>query len=49
VANNRPVIPEGGLIFIDFTPNLQAALNGKMTPQEALDATAAAWRRLLEH
>jgi arabinogalactan oligomer/maltooligosaccharide transport system substrate-binding protein len=48
VANNRPVIPEGGLIFVDFTPNLQAALNGKMTPQQALDATAEAWRELLE-
>ncbi len=48
VANNRPVIPEGGLLFVDFTPNLQAALNGKMTPQEALDATAKAWERLLE-
>jgi arabinogalactan oligomer/maltooligosaccharide transport system substrate-binding protein len=49
VANNRPVIPEGGLIFVDFTPNLQAALNGKMTPQEALDATAKAWEQLLKH
>lgn len=48
VANNRPVIPEGGLIFVDFTPNLQAALNGKMTPREALDATAKAWEQLLE-
>jgi arabinogalactan oligomer/maltooligosaccharide transport system substrate-binding protein len=48
VAHNRPVIPEGGLIFVDFTPNLQAALNGSMTPQQALDATAEAWRELLE-
>jgi arabinogalactan oligomer/maltooligosaccharide transport system substrate-binding protein len=48
VANNRPVIPEGGLIFVDFTPNLQAALNGSKTPQEALDATAEAWRELLQ-
>jgi arabinogalactan oligomer/maltooligosaccharide transport system substrate-binding protein len=48
VANNRPVIPEGGLLFVDFTPNLQAALNGKKTPQEALDATAQAWGQLLE-
>jgi arabinogalactan oligomer/maltooligosaccharide transport system substrate-binding protein len=47
VANNRPVIPEGGLIFVDFTPNLQAALNGSKTPQEALDATAKAWEELL--
>ncbi len=48
VANNRPVIPEGGLIFVDFTPNLQAALNGSKTPQEALDATAKAWKDLLQ-
>jgi len=47
VAQNRPVIPEGGLIFVDFTPNLQAALNGSKTPQEALDATAQAWADLL--
>jgi len=48
VAHNRPVIPEGGLIFVDFTPNLQAALNGSVTPQEALDATAEAWQELLQ-
>ncbi len=47
VANNRPVIPEGGLLFVDFTPNLQAALNGSKTPQQALDATAKAWEELL--
>ena len=47
VANNRPVIPEGGLLFVDFTPNLQAALNGNKTPQQALDATAEAWEELL--
>jgi len=47
VAQNRPVIPEGGLIFVDFTPNLQAALNRSKTSQEALDATAQAWGDLL--
>ncbi|AVX19728.1 MAG: extracellular solute-binding protein [Bacillota bacterium] len=46
-ATNRPVIPEGGQIYTDFTPNYQAALKGQKTPQQALDDVAAAWKKLL--
>jgi len=47
VARNRPIIPQGGQLFTDFDPNVQAALAGAKTPQQALDAVAAAWRKLL--
>jgi len=47
-ATNRPVIPEGGQIYTEFTPNYQAALTGKATPQEALDNVAKAWEVLLK-
>ena len=46
-ATNRPVIPEGGQIYTDFTPNYQAALTGQATPQQALDKVAEAWKKLL--
>jgi len=47
-ATNRPVIPEGGQIYTDFTPNYQAALTGEATAQEALDNVAKAWEVLLK-
>ncbi|OEF98981.1 hypothetical protein BHF71_10385 [Vulcanibacillus modesticaldus] len=46
-ATNRPVIPEGGQIYTDFTPEIQAVFQGKKSPQEALDAVAKAWAELL--
>jgi arabinogalactan oligomer/maltooligosaccharide transport system substrate-binding protein len=47
VARGRPVIPEGGAIYTDFDPNVQAAFQGEATAQEALDAVAEAWTSLL--
>jgi arabinogalactan oligomer/maltooligosaccharide transport system substrate-binding protein len=47
VARNHPIIPQGGQLFTDFDPNVQAALAGAKTPQQALDAVAAAWQKLL--
>lgn len=47
-ATARPVIPEGGLIYTEFTPNYQAALAGKKTAQQAWDDVAAAWNKLLK-
>jgi arabinogalactan oligomer/maltooligosaccharide transport system substrate-binding protein len=46
VAHARPVIPQGGAIYADFDPNVQAAFAGDMTAQEALDNVAAAWEAL---
>jgi len=48
VATNRPVIPEGGAIYTDFTPNIQAALSKKLKPEEALANIEAAWQKLLK-
>lgn len=47
VANNRPVIPEGGQLFTDLTPNYQAALKGQLSPQAAMDAVAVKWEEIL--
>lgn len=47
-ATARPVIPEGGQIYTEFTPNYQAALAGKKTAQQAWDDVAAAWNKLLK-
>jgi arabinogalactan oligomer/maltooligosaccharide transport system substrate-binding protein len=46
-ATARPVIPQGGQIYTDFTPNFQKALTGDASPQAALDAVAAAWKKFL--
>jgi len=46
-ATNRPVIPEGGQIYTDFSPEIQAVFLGQKTPQEGLDAVANAWGKLL--
>ncbi len=46
-AVSRPVIPQGGQLFTDFDPNIQAALDGAKSPSEALDAVAQKWKDLL--
>ena len=46
-AVNRPVIPQGGQLFTDFDPNIQAALAGAKTPTDALNAVANKWKALL--
>lgn len=47
VAVNRPVIPQGGQLFTDFDPNVQAALAGAKSPADALNAVAAKWKALM--
>lgn len=46
-AVNRPIIPQGGQLFNDFDPNIQAALDGAKTPSDALTTVANAWKKLL--
>ncbi|GCE12823.1 extracellular solute-binding protein [Tengunoibacter tsumagoiensis] len=46
-AVSRPVIPQGGQLFTDFDPNIQAALGGSKTPADALNAVAEKWQQLL--
>ena len=46
-AVNRPVIPQGGQLFTDFDPNIQAALAGAKSPSVALNAVADAWKKLM--
>ncbi len=47
IAVNRPIIPQGGQLFTDFDPNVQAALAGAKTPTDALNAVATKWQALL--
>ncbi|MCE1247243.1 MAG: extracellular solute-binding protein [Firmicutes bacterium] len=47
VARNRPVIPQGGLIYNEFNPYLQAAYLKAMKPQQAFDEIALNWRKML--
>jgi arabinogalactan oligomer/maltooligosaccharide transport system substrate-binding protein len=47
-ATARPVIPEGGQIYTDFTPNFQKVLSGDLSPQAGLDAVASAWGKFLK-
>lgn len=47
-ATNRPVIPEGGQIYADFSPEIQAAFKKEKTSQQALDAVAEKWKKLLK-
>ena len=47
VATNRPVCPQGGLIYNEFNPYLQAAYLGAMTPQKAMDEVARNWKKLM--
>ena len=47
VARARPVLPEGGAIYTDFTPNVQKVLLGQSTPTRGMDAVARAWKTKL--
>jgi hypothetical protein len=46
-ATNRPVIPQGGALFVDMKQPYQAALLGEKKPKDALDEIAIAWQKLL--
>ncbi|WP_426452652.1 extracellular solute-binding protein [Paenibacillus sp. S-38] len=46
-AKSRPMIPEGARLFMDFTPNLNAMLLGKLTVQEGVRNIEASWKNLL--
>ena len=46
-AVSRPVIPQGGQLFTDFDPNIQAALAGSKSAADALNAVADKWKALL--
>lgn len=46
-ATNRPVIPEGGALFVDMKQPYQAALLGEKEPKQALDEIYTAWKKLL--
>ena len=46
-ATNRPVIPEGGQIYPDFTRNVQNAFEGKISARKALQLTEQDWSKLL--
>ena len=47
VARARPVLPEGGAIYTDFTPNVQKVLLGQSTPAQGMNAIALAWKSKL--
>ncbi len=47
IANNRPVIPEGGQIYPDFTRSIQQAFQGKISAKQALENTAKDWQKIL--
>lgn len=47
VAKNRPIVPQASLIYIEFEPNIQAALLEDKTPQEALNDIAWNWKKLM--
>jgi arabinogalactan oligomer/maltooligosaccharide transport system substrate-binding protein len=47
VATNRPVIPEGGQIYGDFTPAIQKLLQGQITAAQAGEQIATAWTKFL--
>ncbi|MFN8671351.1 MAG: extracellular solute-binding protein [Candidatus Sericytochromatia bacterium] len=46
-ATNRPVLPEGGALFVDMKQPYQAALLQEKTPENALGEIATAWKKLL--
>ncbi|MBP9708672.1 MAG: extracellular solute-binding protein [Oligoflexales bacterium] len=48
VARNRPLMPEGALIFRDLDENLQAAFKKQKTPAEAISSTTKAWQKLIK-
>jgi arabinogalactan oligomer/maltooligosaccharide transport system substrate-binding protein len=47
VARARPVVPEGGAIYTDFTPNVQKVLLGNSSPSQGMNAVALAWKTKL--
>lgn len=47
LAKNRPVVPQGGLIYNEFDPYFQAAYLGAMSPQQAMDEVAASWEKMM--
>jgi arabinogalactan oligomer/maltooligosaccharide transport system substrate-binding protein len=47
VSRNRPVIPQGGLLYNDLKPYFQAAYLKEMKPQDAMDETARCWKKLM--
>ncbi|MBI3039482.1 extracellular solute-binding protein [bacterium] len=49
VSNNRPVIPEGGKLYSDFTRFFQKAFRGEISPEDAMGKVADEWRKLLGH
>ncbi|MGO9900599.1 MAG: hypothetical protein ACLP0J_13095 [Solirubrobacteraceae bacterium] len=42
-----PAIPLYGDLFDEFDPNVRAALDGRRSPEDALDAVAASWKKFL--
>lgn len=46
-GTNRPVIPEGGALFVDMKQPYQSALIGEKKPKEAFNEIAIAWEKLL--
>lgn len=46
-GTNRPVIPEGGALFVDMKQPYQSALIGEKKPQDAFNEIAIAWEKLL--
>ncbi|MEK7431870.1 MAG: extracellular solute-binding protein [Cyanobacteriota bacterium] len=46
-ATNRPVLPEGGALFVDMKQPYQSALIQEKTPKDSLDEIAVAWKKLL--
>ncbi|MCZ8521030.1 MULTISPECIES: extracellular solute-binding protein [Paenibacillus] len=48
-AKARPMIPEGAKLFMDFTPNLNAMLLGKVSVPEGVRNIEASWENLLRN
>jgi arabinogalactan oligomer/maltooligosaccharide transport system substrate-binding protein len=46
-ARNRPVVPQGGLIYNEFNPYLQAAYLKAMPPGKAMDEVARNWKKMM--
>lgn len=48
-ANNRPVIPESGALFVDMKQPYQSALLKEKSAKEALNEISIAWQKLLNN
>ena len=48
VARNRPLMPEGALIFRDLDENLQAAFKKQKMPAEEISSTTKAWQKYIK-